>query len=336
MKAMEEASVQVEMQRPAHLLPNPEFVHRSYAAGPSSRAMPEIVVHPADGKPSFSPALEEWSMTVTSEASTATVSSASPTESDLETPRLGSPYDHSSPRVYFSSPPPIAPKESLRVPIHPPNARDDDRVMAVNVSNLSGQKFVLSTPPAKRYIQTARGPGQRGPPQVGLGFVHGTPVKAPCASDLSDIFEGDSSLDVSSSSLGVSFNTSSIVASPPSLASSPCAYSVPSKTSTTCATDGHSQSSNSSSQSTWNGGHPQAVYARLPFAPDSNPFFDSQGGRGGGERNSMPGAMPTTSEDGESDADSETKTVSEDNYFDCSAEFEEDITVQSVTFTYQV
>ena len=217
------------------------------------------------------------------------------------------------------------------MPIHPPNARDDDRVMAVNVSNLSGQKFVLSTPPVKRCIQTARGPGQRGPPPVGLGFVHGTPVKAPCASDLSDIYEGDSSLDVSSSSLGVSFNTSSIVASPPSLVSSPCAYSVPSKTSTTCATDGHSQSSNSSSQSTWNAAHP--VYARLPFTPDSSPFFDSQGGRGGGERNSMPGAMPTTSEDGESDA--ETKTVSEDNYFDCSAEFEEDITVQSVTF-YQL
>ncbi|KAM5543245.1 hypothetical protein V8D89_003119 [Ganoderma adspersum] len=331
MRAMEEASVQGEMQGTTPVLPNPERAHGPNTAGPFSRAMPEIVVHPADGKPSFSPALEEWSVTAMSEVSTATMSSASPTESELETPRFASPYDHSSPKVHFSSSPPIEPTESLRVPVHPLNTRDDDRAMAVNLSNFSGQKFVLSTPPVKRYVQAARRPGQRGPPQVGLGFVHGTPVKAPGATDLPDIYEGDSSLDISSSSLGVSFNTSSLVASPPSLVSSRYAYNIPSKTSTTCATDGHSQSSNSS-QSTWPGGHP--VYARLPYLRDPNPFYDSQSGSGSGEGNSVPDAAPTVAEDGEADAD--TKTISEENYFDCSAEFEEDITVQSVAFAYQV
>ncbi|KAI1785924.1 hypothetical protein LXA43DRAFT_858695, partial [Ganoderma leucocontextum] len=170
MRAMEEGSVYGQMQGSASAPPHVELVNRPNLAVSSSRTMPEIVVHPADGTPSFSPALEEWSVTAMSDVSTATISSVSPTESDPETPLLACPHDH-SPKVYFSSPPPIAPMGSLRVPMHPLNARDDDRAIAVNVSNLSGQKFVLSTPPVKRYAQTARGPGQRGPPQVGLGFV---------------------------------------------------------------------------------------------------------------------------------------------------------------------
>lgn len=322
MRAMEEASAHTLMQsNTPPSLSNPASAGNRHAI--TSSHMPEIVVHPADGRPSFSPALEEWSVAATSEVSTATMSSASPTDSEPQTPRPTSHHEQfGSPNIYFPSSPPNAPMESLRVPVHPLNARDDDRMMAVNVSNLSGQKFVLGTPPVKRYAQATRGPTHA---HVGLGFVRGSPGGAVAPASHGDSYEGDSSLDISSSSLGVTFGASSSLPGPlsPANSSSQSAYSMPSKTSTTGATDGHSQSS----QSTWNAGY--AAHAQPAYLRGTSPFYHSQ--NGAQREESPPNA---TSADAE--ADTETNTVSEEDYFECSAEFEEDITVQSVGFAYRV
>ncbi|TBU30293.1 hypothetical protein BD311DRAFT_805629 [Dichomitus squalens] len=138
------------------------------------QAMPEIVVHPCDGTPSFSPAVDD--------SSPATISASLPTnEMDVSEMSIGAfpltiPTDgsYSTPETpLITTPldlPSIAFTKSLQVPVDSMTALNDKEQIAVNVSNFSGQKFVLCAPPPTRFFPVRSKRSNVGPP-IGLGFL---------------------------------------------------------------------------------------------------------------------------------------------------------------------
>ncbi|EJF57776.1 hypothetical protein DICSQDRAFT_129313 [Dichomitus squalens LYAD-421 SS1] len=171
MRAIEEVSGHTEG------VPQPDSANKLEGASPAFyQDMPEIVVHPCDGTPSFSPAEDDSSLAITSaslptneidvsDMSIATMPLTSPTDgsySEPGTPLVATPLEES-----FSLPS-VAFTKSLRVPIDSITAPHES--IAVNFSNFSGQKFVLSAPPSTRFFPGRSKRSNVGPP-IGLGLL---------------------------------------------------------------------------------------------------------------------------------------------------------------------
>ena len=331
--------------------PNADAANKTDGASSTfGQTMPEIVVHPCDGTPCFSPAAEEWSVITIStslptteqdisEVSIATTPETNRTDgsySEPETPFPATPLEES-----FSLPM-IALMETLQVPIDSMTAaHDEDQAIAVNVSNVSGQKFVLTAPPPPTRFVPGRGKRADIGPRVGLGFVSSRPA-AESLSDLDDISEDDESTgspELPCSAFSSDGSVGDLVSALENVASdsAKCVPVEPAHAHTHARTHGRCASSGSissdasaadathgcsrpslDSQSTWDSNDPLSERLTRLIRAFATP---------------SPGA-------GDSDEDGERvlgdASVSEEDFFECSADLEAWIGIEEAVGTQRV
>lgn len=152
--------------------------------------VPEIIIHPCDGTPSFSydgasstsvaspdqpPPTVHYASTPSSPPTPSVSPMSSPALSEPDSPGPMTPtLDHSS---YFPTVYAFCPEQCLEVPMPSPTARLEEATKEkpeLNVSNVSGNQFVLAAPPKDDKCSRRGGfvasVSQLTGPVVGLGF----------------------------------------------------------------------------------------------------------------------------------------------------------------------